>query len=129
MTVPVQITFRDMSASDALRDNIETHAQKLERFSSNILGCHVVVEPAGRHQRQGNAYQVHIHVSVPGRDIQVSRDAYTKRRSAEDPYVVIRDMFDAARRQLEDFERMRRGDVKRHTLLRGTQGTDEEGFK
>ncbi|MDE2345124.1 MAG: ribosome-associated translation inhibitor RaiA [Gammaproteobacteria bacterium] len=115
-----------MSASEALRANIETHAQKLERFSGNILGCHVVVEPAGRHHHKGNAYQVHIQVSVPGRDIQVSRDAYAQRRSSEDPYVVIRDMFDAARRQLEDYERKRRGDVKRHTLLQGTEGTAEE---
>ncbi len=115
MAVPVQITFRDMSASEALRDNIEKHAQMLERFSSNIIGCHVVVEPAGRHQHKGFAYQVHIQLSVPGSDIQVSRDSYTRRHSSEDPYVVVREMFDAARRQLEDYERIRRGDVKRHS--------------
>jgi hypothetical protein len=32
----------------------------------------------------------------------------------EDPYVAVRDAFPAVQRQLEDYERERRGDVKRH---------------
>lgn len=114
MTIPVQITFRDLEPSAALRANIEKHVAKLERFSKTVLGCHVVVEPAEKHHHRGNHYRLHVHLKVPGQDIQAGRRPAAEDRSAEDPYVVVRDAFDAARRQLEDYERVRRHDVKTH---------------
>lgn len=113
MPIPVQITFRDFPGSEALRANIENHAAKLERFSHAVLGCHVVLERSERH-RKGNHYSMHVHLRVPGRDIQAGRGPVAEDRGAEDPYVVVRDTFDAARRQLEDYERTRRHDVKTH---------------
>lgn len=114
MTIPVQITFRGVEASDALKASIEQHAAKLERFSRSVLGCHVVVEPAGKHHRSGNHFHLRIHLKVPGADIQAGRTPAEANRGAEDIYVVVRDTFDAARRQLEDYERRRRYDVKTH---------------
>lgn len=109
MTIPVQVTFRGMDPSEALRDNIEKHAAKLERFSDRIINCRVTVEqPEHKHQK-GNHYRVHVQVAVPGQDIQVGRDPSPEDRSAEDVYVVVRDSFDAARRQLENYERERKG--------------------
>ena len=49
-----------------------------------------------------------IDMTVPGTELVV------KRESHEDIYVAIRDAFDAARRQLEDYARHQRGDVKTH---------------
>ncbi len=109
MTIPVQVTFRGMDPSGALRDNIEEHAAKLEQFSDRIIHCRVVVEQPVHNHRKGNHYRVHVQLEVPGRDIQVGREPAPQDRSAEDVYVVVRDSFDAARRQLEDYERERRG--------------------
>jgi ribosome-associated translation inhibitor RaiA len=39
--------------------------------------------------------------------------------TSDDVYVSIRDAFDAARRQLEDYERRRRGQVKAHPRASG----------
>jgi cold shock CspA family protein len=37
-----------------------------------------------------------------------------ERHAHEDPYVAVRDAFDAARRQVEDYVRKRRGETKSH---------------
>ena len=114
MTIPMQITFRGVEPSDALRTSIEKHAAKLERFSKAVLACHVVVEPAEKHHHRGNRYYLHVHLKIPGRDIQAGRRPALNARDPEDLYVAVRDVFDAARRQLEDYERLRRHDVKAH---------------
>lgn len=116
MSIPVQITFRGMAASDALRSSIEQHVEKLEQFSSSIIGCHVTVEQLERRHRKGNRFNMHVQVQVPGQDIYVSNDPSEKNHSFEDPYVTLRDTFHAVTRQLEDYERQRRGDIKRHSL-------------
>lgn len=60
-----------------------------------------------RHQRQGRDFRVRVELAVPDRIIVVSQES-------EDIYVSIADAFHAARRQLQDHARIRRGDVKRH---------------
>jgi cold shock CspA family protein len=53
---------------------------------------------------------VRIDVRVPQHEIVATRDHH------EDVYVALRDAFDAAKRQLEEFVREDRGDVKQHAL-------------
>jgi len=113
MSIPVEVTFRDMEPSEALRQNIIEHTERLERFADDILSCDVVVEPSERRHQQGNRYSVRVHLMLHGATIDAGRTP-TDDRSHEDAYVAVRDAFDAARRQVEDFVRIRRGDVKRH---------------
>jgi cold shock CspA family protein len=53
---------------------------------------------------------VKVDLRVPGREIVASAD------HGEDVYVALRDAFDAAKRQLEETVRVRRGDVKAHDV-------------
>jgi ribosome-associated translation inhibitor RaiA len=59
-------------------------------------------------QASGKLFNVHITLLVPDGELVVNHDQH------EDVYVVLRDAFDAARRQLEDNARRQRGDVKLH---------------
>jgi len=54
-------------------------------------------------------------LKVPDEEIVVSRE-HDLHHSHADPYVAIRDAFDAARRQLEDYARRRRQHVKSHEV-------------
>lgn len=100
MQVPLQITVRDMPHSEALDTHIREKVGKLEQFFPNIISCRVVVELAHKHQQQGNEFNVRIDLSVPGKkEIVVNRDHH------EDAYVALRDAFNAAARQLEDYAR------------------------
>jgi ribosomal subunit interface protein len=113
MKLPVQITYRHMEPSPALEDNIRERAAKLDRYVDNIMSCRVMIEAPHKHQRKGKIYHVRIDISLPGHELAVSRDP-EEHQSHADVYVAVRDAFDAARRQLEDLTRRRRGDVKTH---------------
>lgn len=115
MQIPLQITFRHMEHSDALEANVRKHAEKLDQFYPHIMSCRVVLEPAHKHKNKGNLYQVRIDITVPGKELVVTREPDEK-HAHEDMYVSIRDAFDAMRRQLQDFSRVQRGDVKSHEL-------------
>jgi ribosome-associated translation inhibitor RaiA len=115
MQEDVQITWRGMNPSDALGAKIGEQISTLERFYDGIIGCRVVVEQLHRHKHKGNLFNVRIDLSVPGKVIVVNRES-GKDHAHEDPYVVVRDTFKAARRQLEDYVRRHRGDVKTHEL-------------
>ena len=108
MKLPVQITVRNASVSEVVKNEIRDRVDKLEQFSNNIMGCRVTVDSPHRHQHQGMQYTVQIDLTVRGAELVV------KRQPHEDVYVAIRDAFDAARRQLEEYERRLRGDVKSH---------------
>lgn len=108
MQIPLQITIRDMEHSDALEAHIRDKAQKLDEFFDHIMSCRVVVETPHKHHHQGKQFNVRIDIGVPGNEIVVNRDHH------EDVYVALRDAFDAAKRQLEDYARKIRGDIKTH---------------
>lgn len=123
MPIPLQVTFRNMTPSDALAAKIRERCADLERFCDQIMSCRVVVELHHRHHAQGNLYHVRITLRVPGAELVVGREP-PEHHAHEDGYVAVRDAFDEIRRQLEDHVRQRRGDVKHHatredTSLRG----------
>ena len=108
MQIPLQITIRDIEHSDTLETHIRSKAEKLEEFFKHITSCRVVVEVPHRHHQQGKQFNVRLDIGVPGNEIVVNRE------HAEDVYVALRDAFGAAKRQLEDYARKLRGDVKTH---------------
>lgn len=113
MQVPLEITFRGIPHSDAVETRVREKVAKLEKFCDNITSCRVAVEADHHHQHQGNLYKIRIDVNVPGKHIVVSRDHHDK-QSHEDIYVTLRDAFAAATRQLEEYVRIHRGEVKNH---------------
>jgi len=109
MQIPLQVTFREMDPSPAVDERVREKAAWLEQFCDDVTACHVVVEERHRHQHQGRLFHVRIDLTVPNKVLIVNRDP-PEHQAHEDVYVAIRDAFDAARRQLEDYVRERRGD-------------------
>jgi len=115
MQIPLKIAFEGgLTATDALRARIEHEAGKLERFSDRITACRVAVIGRSGHQHQGDLFQIRIQIVMPGRaDIMIDRNPSAD-HAHEDPYVAIRDAFNAARRRLQDHERRFAGQTKVH---------------
>ncbi len=111
MSPRLQITARNIELKDWIRDEINKKAEKLNEFYSGIIRCRVVVEAPHRHQREGVLYNVRIDMSVPGKELVIEREPN------KDFSAALRDAFDAAYRQLEDFARRNRGEIKRHEEL------------
>jgi ribosome-associated translation inhibitor RaiA len=131
MQSPVQITYRNMESSAAMTTCVHDEAAKLEEFFPRITSCRVVVEAPHRHHKFGELFHVRITLGVPGREIVVSHepsphaaltdeDAVSLQKHIEthpehkDVYVAIRDAFGSARRQLQDYVKRLRGEVKTH---------------
>ena len=131
MTLPVQITFRNMKPSEAVDARVREEVAKLETFHNGIMHCRVMVELPHRHHRSGDLYHVRIEMTVPGAELVVKREAslhaslrqsdtekqvksYEAQAAHKDVFVVIRDAFKEARRQLQDYARRMRGQTKVH---------------
>jgi ribosomal subunit interface protein len=110
MKLPLQIILRDIAQSEAVETAIREKVDKLDQFYPHIMSCRVTVEMPGKHKNQGKDFAIRIDITVPGSEIVVNKE------HGEDIYVVLRDAFDAAKRQLEDYGRKQRGDVKSHAL-------------
>jgi cold shock CspA family protein len=115
MELPLQIAFRNLEHSEAIEQMVREKAAKLDEFASRIMGCRVVVEVPHRHHARGNLYQVRIDLTVPGGEIVVNREP-PLHAEYRDIDVAVRDAFDAAKRQLEDYVRRQRGAVKAHDV-------------
>jgi ribosomal subunit interface protein len=108
MQTELQITVRDMEHSAALDERIRDKVRKLEQVYPRIQSCRVVLEAPHRHKHQGKLFSVRLDVTVPGKEIVANHEQH------EDMYVALRDAFNAARRQLEAYGSIQRGDVKNH---------------
>jgi cold shock CspA family protein/ribosome-associated translation inhibitor RaiA len=109
MQRPLKIVSRDFILSDPVEDEIRTKAEALDKYFDKISGCEVTLRaPAIKHHRKGGPFLVNIRLTVPGREIVVERQAEEELSQA------IREAFDVARRQLEDYVRQLRGAVKTH---------------
>jgi ribosome-associated translation inhibitor RaiA len=109
MQRPLKITSRDFSLDQAMETEIREKAAALDHYYDRISGCEVTVEaPALGHHQKGGPFNVRIHLTVPGGELVVNR------HPEPDLTVAIHEAFHAARRELEDFARKQRGDVKNH---------------
>lgn len=115
MQIPLQITFHGIPHSDAVEGKIREKAGKLDRFHSHIMSCRVAVEAEHHRHHQGNQYHIRIDITTPRKELVISREHHDK-KAYEDIYVAIRDAFNVASRQLEDYARVQRGKVKTHDL-------------
>lgn len=113
MQVPPEVAFRGFEPDDWLKRAVHGEIEKLDRYYDRIVTCRVMVEMPHRRRRDGNPYHTRIELSVPGRDLVVSRKPDGD-RAREDPLVAVDEAFAAITRQLEDYVHERRGDVKRH---------------
>jgi ribosome-associated translation inhibitor RaiA len=116
MDIPVEIAFHNMSSTPALEGEIRERVDKLDRLYQHLIGCRVSVEQLHRRHQNGNIFEVHIDMRVPGDEIVVSREPHRAREKFADPDagIAVRNAFKAAERRLLDYKRKQRGEVKLH---------------
>ena len=107
MQTPLQVTFRGFAHTAALDQFIRQCAAELEPVAGNrMTSCHVVVAVGHRHAKP--VFHARIDLAVPGGVIAVNGQAHDL-DAHEDVRVAVRDAFAAARRQVEDWDRLHFG--------------------
>lgn len=100
------IRFIGLEPSDTMAAAAREKAAKLELFCPEILACHIAIELAHKHRQQGRSYAVRLDITLPGRQLTVSRV------ENEDAYVALRDAFDSMKRQVDETVRRMREPAK-----------------
>lgn len=113
MDIPVQITFRDVPPSEAVDAAIREEVADLQHYYSGIISCRTVVSAPHRHQHKGRLYAAQVYLVVPGDELIISHQ-HRQDAGHEDVYVAVREAFHAARREVEDYVRRVRRQVKSH---------------
>lgn len=114
MQVPVDITYRDVPKTDAIETLIQDKVTKLEEVCDHIIGCHVAVEKPHKRPQSGSPYRVRIDLTVPpGHELAVTKNPGEGTQYAP-LEAVIRDAFEAARRQLVELVERQSNAVKEH---------------
>ncbi len=121
MAMPLQIHIGEVPESPRVEQEIRDEVTRLERYSDEIQRCQVWVEAPHGHHRQGRLYEVRIRLSVPDDELVVHDQP-----ADDDVHALVRRCFDAARRQLQDYVRLRRRDVARHRASRRKPGQGGE---
>lgn len=112
MQLPLQVTFRDVPHSGVLENHIILKAEKLNQFYSRIMCCRVVIEMVQKHHHQGKLFNVRLDLTVPGEELPVTHGIN------ENIYIALREAFAVARRRLEEFSRLQKGDGKNGHFLK-----------
>lgn len=107
MKLPLQIAFKNIARSDAIQNIIKEKAEKLDRLCGDIISCRVTITMPHKHHHQGNFFHVTIDISLPGKEVVVSRESQDEIEN-KDFYHVLREAFEAAYRQVEEYNRMRK---------------------
>ena len=107
MISDTQVLFRNIEHSQAVEEAVHKRAEKLGRFSDQILSLKVTVESPHNNHHKGKVYHVGVEALIPKHDIVVNHDQHDK-HAHEDIYVAIRDTFDAVERQIKELNEKKR---------------------
>jgi cold shock CspA family protein/ribosome-associated translation inhibitor RaiA len=102
MDRPLDIAFHNTEPSAAVEADIRQQVDKLATRHAHLIGCRVSIEALHNQHRTGNVFDVHIVLSLPGRDLAVSRAPHHAKdhRARPDLHAALREAFRAAERQL-----------------------------
>lgn len=113
MQRPLEIAFHNLDSSPSLEAEIRQHVERLETRCGHLIGCRVSVEALHQQHRTGNPHEVHITLSLPGKEIVVSHEPHHARENRAHPDVrtCVRDAFKVAERRLDDHKGQLRADT------------------
>jgi hypothetical protein len=115
LETPLKFDFLNMARAASLETLAKDQARALERFCDRIIGCHVTLDVPHRHQQHGRQFEANIRLTVPGAVLVASCTQRDTGNEQEDARVAVRHAFSEIRRQLQDYVRVRRGEVKTHS--------------
>ena len=113
MDRPLEIAFHNIASSESLETLIREKFARLEKRFPRLVGCRVSIEALHRQHRSGNVYECHIVLSIPGKDLAVSREPHRAKEEYAHPdvRVSVREAFEAAERMLLEQKEQRREDT------------------
>ncbi|MFU8815360.1 MAG: cold shock domain-containing protein [Pseudomonadales bacterium] len=116
MQVPIEISFGNTHANEAIRSLIDDETAKLERICDHVSSCRIALDEQPEPKRARNPYRVRVEVHVPPRHTLVA-ESKPRDSDVHDPLpMVIRGTFKAMQAQLRKLVEKQHGHVKAHPV-------------
>jgi ribosome-associated translation inhibitor RaiA len=112
MQVPLEISYHQVTKSEAIDALIRDKVDHLEQFCDHISSCAVVVERPHSHESSGNPWRVRLAIHVPPGHEIAAVAGLDHNEMHDDLQTVVIDAFDKAERQLKELVERQRGEVK-----------------
>ena len=114
MQIPLEISFRDVPKTEEIENLIRDKAKKLERVYDHITGCRIAVERPHNYVKTGSKYRIRLNITVPpGHEVVIKKEP-GKNNMHDSLTTIIRDAFNAARKQLQKLSEIQRKETKTH---------------
>ncbi|MFE0755179.1 HPF/RaiA family ribosome-associated protein [Inquilinus sp. NPDC058860] len=123
MQKPLQLSFKNIEGSEAMKAMVRNRVDHLDRLHPNLIGCRVVIEAPHRPGRGGARppLGISVEVEIPGKPKVVVKDM-EERRNPRDQAAVVNRSFDVIERKLDETSDIVQGEVKAHEAA-GETGT------
>lgn len=124
---PVDITFKKIESSEAVKRRVMQEALKLEKIFNRIQHCGVVISLPHRAHQQGKIFHINLALHVPGKVLVVNQEPEYN-HAHEDAFVAIRDAFRSMENELKTFVYKRKDQQLRsviHTHRKQKRGVIE----
>ena len=109
----LDIAWHNMPPSDAVEADVRKRFAKLCTICTDVTSARISLDQPHHPQAKPHAYSVMLEIHVPNTTIVVDNSAGEELH--RDLHQLIHHSFDAARRQVQDYRRIRQGKVKRHS--------------
>ncbi len=118
MQEAVKVVYRNLlpQYKEGIIGEVRSLSGKLDKFHPDIISCRIVVGMPHKRHHEGNLFRAAITLNVPDKQIVVSRE-HPVSQIHENIYVAVRDAFDDAIRQLEEYDLIKSNNVKDHDLI------------
>ncbi len=115
MDVPPEIAFRNVEATDDIKQGILDGIDKLEEVYPGLVACRVMVEDLTPARHSGNEYKIRLELSIPNKTVMVEKD-HTESSDPVDLHQLLREAFNIGRKRLKKVKDQRRGNGKEYDL-------------
>lgn len=122
MQKPLQLSFKNIEGSEAMKAMVRDRVGRLDRLYPNLIGCRVVIEAPHRSAQGARPpLGVSVEAEIPGKPKIVVKDI-EERRNPRDQAAVVNRSFDVVERKLDEACSIVQGEVKAHEAA-GETGT------
>lgn len=101
MHLPLQMEFKNVEATSAIKNAVRTGAARISRYCPSIIGCRVtLVGPSDGHHLS-DCSRVQLQVTMPGTSLAVNQGQHCNIH--EDLEIVIHDAFDTMQHKIDNW--------------------------
>lgn len=109
----LDIAWHNIPPSKSITDEVNNRFEKLRKLCDDIISARISLDQPHHPNKRPHAYSVMLELHVPNTTIVV--DHARSEEQSENLHQLLHHTFDAARRQVRDYRRVRQGKVKRHS--------------